>query len=281
MINIGCSGFYYPDWRGNFYPKTMDQGEYLRYYSLHFNSVEINTTFYNYPKSTMIQSWIKQFKGMGYFKFSFKFPKIVTHNPAGFTDDSILTARNFMNDVLLAFDENDLLGAGLLQFSPYFNPLRNKNWPSDLHHLLQNLDTRKYRIAIELRNKRFLQKDNLVTLKNIIADYGVSIVSVDSPGFPLIIIEDSPFLYIRFHGRNSDIWFGKNPTDGRLNKYDYLYSKEELKEIRQKIGQMKDDTFIYFNNHAQSKAAINALQFSEMLGVRINRFDSQKSLIDF
>ncbi len=281
MIYIGCSGFYYSDWIGRFYPKTMRADEYLRYYSQHFNTVEINTTFYSYPDKGMIDRWIEQFAGTENFSFSFKFPKQVTHGSAGINSEAIDIAVEFENDVLSKFKENKLLGAGLIQFSPFFEPNRVNDWKDKLSLLLEALKPREFKIAVELRNRNFLLKEYYLELSDLIENGGISMVTVDSPGFPFLVMDNLRFHYIRLHGRNTDLWYGQTPTDGRLNKYDYLYSENQLKGIKEKIKNLKNDIFIYFNNHAQSKAALNALQFSQLLGLRINSQSDQKSLIDY
>jgi len=281
MIYVGCSGFYYPDWVGRFYPMTMKASEYLQYYSKHFNTVEINSTFYNYPKKEMIDRWIDQFSGSHNFVFSFKFPKEVTHGSGGIDREAIDIAVEFENDVLSRFRDNKLLGAGLIQFSPYFEPQRVYDWNNKLSELIESLNPGEYRIALELRNHKFLRDDTIKLLADLIKNKEISLVTVDSPGLPFFILDNSKFSYIRLHGRNSDLWYGNTPSDGRMNKYDYLYSRDELKHIIQKIKDLKNEIYIYFNNHAQSKAAINAIEFSELLGLKINAISDQKSLIDY
>ncbi|MGC8546908.1 MAG: DUF72 domain-containing protein [Thermoplasmata archaeon] len=281
MIHVGCSGFYYPDWVGRFYPKTMKVSEYLHYYSKHFNTVEINSTFYNYPKKEMIDRWIDQFSRIHNFLFSFKFPKQVTHGSEGIDSKAIDIAVEFENDVLSRFSDNKLLGAGLIQFSPYFEPDRVNDWNGKLSELIESLNPGEYRIALELRNRKFLRDENIELLSDLIKNKEISLVTVDSPGLPFFILDYSKFYYIRLHGRNSDLWYGKAVLDGRMNKYDYLYSRDELKHIMEKIKNLKNEIYIYFNNHAQSKAAINAMEFSELLGLKINAPSDQKSLIDY
>ncbi len=76
-IFVGISGFSYVGWKGNFYPKDMKNEEFLGYYSQHFNSVEINSSFYAAPSPGMVKSWAAK-TGDG-FRFAFKAPRQITH----------------------------------------------------------------------------------------------------------------------------------------------------------------------------------------------------------
>jgi len=56
-LHIGCSGFNYPDWRGDFYPANLPEREWLRHYSTLFRSVELNVTFYLLLKPETFCHW--------------------------------------------------------------------------------------------------------------------------------------------------------------------------------------------------------------------------------
>jgi uncharacterized protein YecE (DUF72 family) len=74
---VGVSGFSYPGWKGNFYPKDLKNEEFLSYYSQRLNSVEINSSFYAPPSLAIVKSWMA--KTGDNFKFSFKAPRQITH----------------------------------------------------------------------------------------------------------------------------------------------------------------------------------------------------------
>ncbi len=74
---VGVSGFSYPGWKGNFYPKDLKSEEFLSFYSKKLNSVEINSSFYAPPSSAMIKSWSS--KTHDGFRFSMKAPRQITH----------------------------------------------------------------------------------------------------------------------------------------------------------------------------------------------------------
>ena len=56
-IRIGCSGWQYQHWRGDFYPAGLPQARWLEYYAERFDTVEINNTFYRLPEAPTFASW--------------------------------------------------------------------------------------------------------------------------------------------------------------------------------------------------------------------------------
>ncbi len=76
-VIVGVSGFSYPGWKGNFYPKDLKNEDFLGYYSQRFNSVEINSSFYAPPGPAMVKSWSA--KTGDNFSFAFKAPRQITH----------------------------------------------------------------------------------------------------------------------------------------------------------------------------------------------------------
>ncbi len=76
-LYVGVSGFSYPGWKGNFYPKDLKSEDFLGYYSQKLNSVEINSSFYAPPSAMMVKSWSG--KTRDDFRFSVKSPRQITH----------------------------------------------------------------------------------------------------------------------------------------------------------------------------------------------------------
>ena len=74
---VGVSGFSYPGWKGQFYPKDLKNEDFLGYYSQNLNSVEINSSFYGAPTVATIKSWAE--KTQEDFRFSIKSPRQITH----------------------------------------------------------------------------------------------------------------------------------------------------------------------------------------------------------
>jgi uncharacterized protein YecE (DUF72 family) len=78
QYHLGCSGWSYSSWLGPFYPSKLESSDWLRYYSQVFDYVEIDSTFYRMPNKFMVKNWAK--KTPDNFKFTAKFPKVITHD---------------------------------------------------------------------------------------------------------------------------------------------------------------------------------------------------------
>lgn len=280
MLYLGCSGFQYPDWKETFYPKGMDESKFLLYYYKFFNTVEIDSTYYSFPGEKTVQSWISKIQGKEDFLYSMKFPRDVTHDPDGITNRAIGTAKDFVNKVVMPIGESGLLGSTLLQLSPFLDPLKDNELLMRLDNLFESI-LGGYRISVEIRNRNFLSEDILGVFLDSLKRFNIALVSVDSPGLPYFHHSTANFSYVRLHGRNSDLWYGKGELKGRLNKYDYLYSEEELVPWVERVRGMGDEVFVYFNNHAQAKSATNAAVFQKYLGIKIVRKESQTNLNAF
>jgi uncharacterized protein YecE (DUF72 family) len=78
QLNVGCSGWSYDAWINHFYPKRYESKRFLEYYSRVFDYVEIDSTFYSIPKRSMVQRWAAVTPE--HFRFTAKFPQVVTHD---------------------------------------------------------------------------------------------------------------------------------------------------------------------------------------------------------
>ncbi len=74
---IGCSGFHYKGWRGKFYPEGLPQKKWFEFYCQYFNTVELNTTFYRFPRIGDLRAWYD--RSPDGFRFSVKAPRFITH----------------------------------------------------------------------------------------------------------------------------------------------------------------------------------------------------------
>ena len=77
-ISIGTAGWDYKDWIGSFYPKKMERSRHLEYFSKYFDVVEINSTFYNLPSSSMVENWYNRVPQN--FRFIVKVWQKISHN---------------------------------------------------------------------------------------------------------------------------------------------------------------------------------------------------------
>jgi uncharacterized protein YecE (DUF72 family) len=274
---IGCSGWSYDDWVGRFYPSDLakKKGEWLSYYSRFFSTVEINSTFYRVPNEFMVKSWIERGKQKPGFEFSVKLPQIVTHESILKSDGEKAAAQasSFEDICVRPLHEAGLLGGVLVQLTPYFR-FEGRESLGKLRALFDMLETDVYDYAVEFRHRSWLNErgnelsaDALETLQ----EYGVANTIVDGPGFPVTRSLTAKHAYIRFHGRNYDIWFKDEAEDDyRLNRYDYLYPHDQLESWKPRIQEIvsnSETARIYFNNHGRAKSVKNAFQMMDLLSV--------------
>ena len=93
MINfrIGCSGYHYPEWKGIFYPNDLPKTKWFDLYSEHFNTIELNMTFYKFPRVQFLNKWYD--RAPDDFTFSLKAPRVITHFKK--LKDSVKYLRDF------------------------------------------------------------------------------------------------------------------------------------------------------------------------------------------
>jgi uncharacterized protein YecE (DUF72 family) len=156
------------------------------------------------------------------------------------------------------------LGAVLLQFPFSFH--RTPETTAYLSGLLERFGD--YPLVVEVRHSSWNNPDTFALLR----EHRAGFCNIDQPiiGRSLGPSESatSPVGYIRLHGRRYDTWFTDDATIPPHERYNYLYSPEELApwagRIR-KVAESARDTFVVTNNHYQGKAVVNALQLISIL----------------
>ena len=292
---LGCSGWNYGDtpekggWLDIFYP-TKDTKR-LRYYSEFFNTVEMDSIFYEefYSKMTkglffgMVKATPKN------FEFSIKVPERITHRKKLDTSNDVISDFKEFLDKISPLYNSAKLGAILIQLPPsfsikYFTILEKfldklprkperENQIDNNAIIPTNKEDDDYQYAIEFRHPSWNTEGPLELLKH----YNIANVITDSPEKENLsflsnsIVSSSDHSFVRFHGRN---------TSSGHYWYNYLYTKKELEPWVNKLRNLKNQTKklrIYFNNHYGGKAIINALQFKEMNGISLN--DKERKIL--
>jgi uncharacterized protein YecE (DUF72 family) len=278
---LGCSGWNYGDtpdkggWLDIFYPNKDTKR--LRYYSEFFNTVEMDSTFYE-------EFYSKMNKGLFFgmvkatpqnFEFSIKVPERITHRKRLELGKDVISDFKEFLDKISPLNNSRKLGAILIQLPPsfsieYFSTLEKflENIPRKPEENESNVTNKQpnndyyYQYAIEFRHPSWNTEGPLELLKH----HNIANVITDSPKKENLsflsnsIVSSSEHSFVRFHGRNT--------SSGRY-WYNYLYSKQELEPWIDKVRELENQTKklrIYFNNHYGGKAIINALQFKEMRG---------------
>ncbi len=252
-IYVGCSGFSYKDWRGTFYPPSLDQSLFITYYERFFDVLELNYTFYSMPHPHTVEGFLKKTKRV---RFSIKANRVFTHE----RDYSKEDLKRFMNGIEPVVDSPRFI-ALLFQFPQSFGYS-----PESMDYLAKlSEDFAGYEKVVELRSRSFGRAELFDELEGM----GFSLANIDAPKVKGLLVGPwrsvGSINYVRLHGRNEEKWFKGEES---YERYDYLYSEAELKELKEKIERLHrgKDTYVFFNNHYRGKGALNALQLKELFG---------------
>ena len=111
---VGCSGWFYWKWRGNFYPAEMPTSEWFNHYATQFDTVEINASFYSWPTVANVKSWLRQ-PGSRKFVYTIKVCELITHIKRFEGTDALVEDFGMIADIL-----GDRMGCFLFQLPPSF-----------------------------------------------------------------------------------------------------------------------------------------------------------------
>jgi uncharacterized protein YecE (DUF72 family) len=289
-LHVGTSGWSYPSgegrWNGLFYPASRSkragtaQFDELRFYAEHFDTVEVNSTFYGQPRAEVTRGWAERTpRG---FEFSLKLYQKFTH-PKMFKEAALKATGGeggALLDVLAQVTSSDIddfragieplaaagkLGALLAQFPASFkSSIESRDYLTRLLHVF-----RDYPVAVELRHRSW--SDDLGDTLSLLNGFGAAFVQIDEPKFRLSIRQNylpnvTSFYYMRLHGRNAAAWWHHEKSEDR---YNYLYSADELREFSDVAGAAKDlvkKSYLYTNNHFSAKSVVNAVMLKAQLG---------------
>lgn len=259
-LRVGPAGWSYADWAGYVYParrpKSFHEAAYLAEF---FDTIEINTSFYQPLRPDHATLWLERVSANPCFVFTAKMWQRFTHDPSATCEEERGVREGF--DVLRQAGK---LGAVLLQF-----PFSFHRTPESISHLTAVL-TRfsDYPLVVELRHASWQVPDTFKLLE----DHQAGFCNIDQPIIgrslePSTVIT-SPIAYVRLHGRRYDTWFDDHPKTLAHERYNYLYSAEELNPWVERIHTIRAEsreTYVITNNHYQGKAVVNALELLSIL----------------
>lgn len=279
-IRVGTSGWSYPSgrgtWNGIFYPvpgarRSRGSGKFdeLRFYAEHFDTVEINSSFYGIPTPATAAGWAQRTPPG--FEFSLKLYQKFTHpgmyqkatgkDPWNLAQADVDEFRGGIDPIASA----GKLGALLAQFPASF-----RNEPDSRAYLEWLLERfREYPTAVELRHRSW--SDQPEDTLRLLAAFGAAWTQIDEPKFRFSIRQDllpnvRSFYYLRLHGRNAKGWWNHEKSEDR---YNYLYSSDELQPFAAAAKQASREVkkaYLYANNHFSAKSVANAAILKHDLG---------------
>jgi uncharacterized protein YecE (DUF72 family) len=282
----------------HWYPKGLPAGERLAHYAQHFDTVEVDSTYYRLPGEEMVRRWAERTPDgfvmhVKAFGLMTRHPVKLEALPPDLRDDAPTDdkgrverpSREFRGEVFRRFLEAleplrsaGKLGGILFQFPSYVvykdRSLEYLQWARE--------QLGGDEMLVEFRHISWLDEEHRDETLRFLEQLGATNVIVDSPRIegaknlsPTVFALTSPTVYVRFHGRNAETW---NKRGGSAaERFDYLYSTDELEEwvdpLRELAGQAQQ-AYAFFNNNATSpdgrggrmaQAAANAQELQRLL----------------
>lgn len=233
---IGCSGFHYKHWKEVYYPIGLPQTRWFKYYCQHFNTLELNNTFYSFPKLSSLQKWYANSPPQ--FVFTVKAYRGITHY------SKFNNAYERISELyeVLTNGLKEKLGPILFQLPPNF-------WYSEerLQNIIRNLDP-AFTNVIEFRHESWWQPH----VYSQLAEHNLSFCGMSHPTLPSDIIQNTPNLYYRMHGNQQ--------------LYASAYNTTELQDFAQSVERTNaKQAFIYFNNDIGASAIFNARELIDIV----------------
>jgi uncharacterized protein YecE (DUF72 family) len=234
---IGCSGWQYKHWRGNFYSAELPQSRWLEHYASVFDTVEINNSFYRLPEPDTFEQWAARVPAR--FVFAVKASRFLTH---------MKKLKDPEEPVERLFSRMRRLGRHL---GPVLYQLPT-GWKADLprlEHFLQVLPRARH--VIEFRDPSWYVPE----VYGLLERHRVSLCLHDMRGSATERIRIGPIVYVRFHGPSG--------------RYQGGYSADALRSWAAWFRDQLDsgtDAYVYFNNDVGGHAPQDALTLRGMLG---------------
>lgn len=233
---IGCSGYHYDAWKNKFYPEGLEKEKWFDYYTEHFDTVEINNSFYKLPEKKNFETWYKNSPDK--FLFTLKGSRYVTH----------MKKLKNIEDPVQEFQKRasllkEKLGCILWQL------------PGNQHMDLKKLEkfgevlSNEFTHVIEFRHETWFHPE----VYDLMNDKKLTFCILSAPnGLPAKVVSTSDTGYMRFHGKTD--W------------YRYDYSEKELHDWYMRLSHLNvKKLFIYFNNDYMAHAPGNALTMKKMI----------------
>ncbi len=240
-VRIGTSGWHYKHWRGPFYPEGLPSSSMFQFYLDHFDTVEINNSFYRLPLASTVENWRRV--APPDFCFAVKASRYLTHMKK-LKDPTAALQRFFPLVELLG----ETLGPVLFQLPPH--------WKCDTGRLAEFLAALpdRYRYSFELRDPSW----HVPPVYELLARHNAAFCIYELAGFRSPIRLTADFTYVRLHG----------PTN---KAYQGSYENAALRMWSDRIRKWRSELkalYAYFDNDQSGYAVENAVQLKKMIRQR-------------
>ena len=237
QVRIGCSGWSYAHWRKIFYPEKMPAREHFNFYAKHFDTVELNNSFYRQPPRERFVAWAEQ--APPGFLFAVKGSRYISH-----IKRMAVEQKSIDMVVEPAEGLGDRLGPILFQFQA--------NFKLDLARLEAFLPMLPggHRYTLEFRHDSWL----IPSVFDLLRASGIALCIPDHPKMPQSLQITSDFTYVRFH----------------LGARGIGYSTSALEKWAERVREWRAanlDIFLYFNNDMEGYAIKDAKTLADLLRV--------------
>lgn len=265
--------FYPPE-----YNKSAMQSQRISYYARYFSLVEVDATFYRLMPARNFQTWAERTPDD--FTFDVKaYGELTWHHRDEqkqlITPDAETFAR--FSEMVQPMRDAGKLGAILFQFPPWFTYEPERlDYFTTVREMLPN-DT----VAVEFRHRSWVEGAHADETRAALSDQRLAYCAVDEPQVgsgsvpPVVMLTDPQFSMVRFHGRNTKMWYGKHLQSSR-DRFDYLYTPEELApwaSRAQRIAERLTDGSVHVitNNNARNYGIVNAFDLQQLLGQPVGK----------
>ena len=227
---IGCSGFHYKEWKDVFYPPKLAQRNWFTYYAERFNTLELNVSFYRFPRLGPLQQWYAA--SPANFLFSIKAPRHITHYK------KFNNAEKMLDDFYTVADQGlgDKLGPVLFQLPPQVQYTEER-----LQLIIKSL-RKEYTNVVEFRHQSWWQQP----VYDALGKANISFCGNSHPTLPDDVIINTDTVYYRFHG----------VPDIFRSAYNNTFLEKQAKVIQQ--SKKVKTAYLYFNNTSGPAAIDNA-----------------------
>jgi uncharacterized protein YecE (DUF72 family) len=267
----------------DFYPAGLPARDRLVYYASYFPLVEVDSSYYAIPAPSRTASWAGTTPAD--FRFNFKAYRALTYHEREGGAAREPTAAEEMSFLACLEPVRDAgkLRAVHYQFPPWFTA-----GPENMNRLARLRDRHpEDLVVVEFRHRSWAGEEVLGGLLELLREARLSLCVVDEPqlgsgSFPTLTeVTDPRLAVIRFHGRNRTTWYRPGATSA--DRFDYLYSEEELREWRGRIDELAaraDEVHLLFNNNRANYAVVNGLQMAALLGLAYPSLAASPSLFE-